>query len=270
MVRAALSCNALSGKSQPIPYILEANRKSDTETLMARKNMASPVTSQFLLEGFAYSLEQCGCLLRDANILYRNGSYASTVVLAAFAREELGRSTILLNLRRQVLDGKNVTKKEIKDCWKDHVSKQRAGTLSTVLTDDKHRRFPALQRAKMEADFKSEAAGEARAKLSQLHENEKERISHERYAERNSALYVDLTRNGQWSRPIEKSLSTLALHRLREALEDYTRRYDRYITPENLNFEHPHAELYKALAQWPDRPKLLRPEWPGDTEAGEP
>jgi AbiV family abortive infection protein len=51
------------------------------------------VTAQFILEGSEYALEQCGLLLRDANVLYRNGSYASAVVLTAFAREELGRSS---------------------------------------------------------------------------------------------------------------------------------------------------------------------------------
>ncbi len=39
-----------------------------------------------LLKGTFYALEQCGLLLRDANILYRSGSYASTIVLAAFSK----------------------------------------------------------------------------------------------------------------------------------------------------------------------------------------
>ncbi len=39
-----------------------------------------------LLKGTFCALEQCGLLLRDTNILYRSGSYPSTVVLTAFAR----------------------------------------------------------------------------------------------------------------------------------------------------------------------------------------
>lgn len=65
------------------------------------------VTSQFILQGAAYALEQCG-LLRDANILYRNGSYASAVVLTAFAREELGRYRILLDLWRRASAGEAI------------------------------------------------------------------------------------------------------------------------------------------------------------------
>jgi AbiV family abortive infection protein len=47
------------------------------------------VATRFILEGSEYALEQCGLLLRDANVLYQSGSYASAVVLTAFAREEL-------------------------------------------------------------------------------------------------------------------------------------------------------------------------------------
>jgi hypothetical protein len=49
--------------------------------------MAQFVSPQFLLKGAVYSLEQCGCLLRSANTLYRSEDYASTVVMAAFARK---------------------------------------------------------------------------------------------------------------------------------------------------------------------------------------
>ena len=52
---------------------------------------AASVAPRYLLEGAAYALEQCGLLLRDAIVLYRNGSYSSAVALAALARE--GRNT---------------------------------------------------------------------------------------------------------------------------------------------------------------------------------
>jgi hypothetical protein len=35
--------------------------------------MPVSVSPQYLLEGAVYALEQCGLLLRDANLLYRNG-----------------------------------------------------------------------------------------------------------------------------------------------------------------------------------------------------
>jgi hypothetical protein len=75
--------------------------------------MPTSVSPRYLLEGAVYALEQCGLLLRDANVLYRNGSYSSAVAVALFAQEELGRWSILLDLRRKVLDGDNVTVKDI-------------------------------------------------------------------------------------------------------------------------------------------------------------
>src|SRR5262245_36527591 len=92
---------------------------------------AASVSPEYLLEGAAYALEQCGLLLRDANVLYRNGSYASAVALA-LAREELGRHSILLDLRRKVRRGGSVTVMDIQDACGGHVRKQEAGVLSTV------------------------------------------------------------------------------------------------------------------------------------------
>jgi AbiV family abortive infection protein len=64
------------------------------------------VPPEHLLRGAVYALEQCGLLLRDANVLYRAKAYASAVVLAAFAREELGRWRLLVGLWREVRKGK--------------------------------------------------------------------------------------------------------------------------------------------------------------------
>jgi AbiV family abortive infection protein len=67
--------------------------------------MSEPLTPRFLLEGAVYALEQCGLLLSDASVLYANKSYATSVALAGFAREELGKWKILLELRKKVVSG---------------------------------------------------------------------------------------------------------------------------------------------------------------------
>jgi AbiV family abortive infection protein len=100
--------------------------------------MLASVTPEYLLEGAAYALEQSGLLLRDANVLYQNGSYASAMVLALFAQEELGRWNMLRDLRKKVLDGERLTVKEIQDHCGDHVSRQRAGMMSTTMRADPH------------------------------------------------------------------------------------------------------------------------------------
>src|SRR6266404_1976682 len=48
-----------------------------------------PATSDYLLRGTVFALEQCGLLLRDARILCEAGSYASAVVLTALAARKL-------------------------------------------------------------------------------------------------------------------------------------------------------------------------------------
>jgi AbiV family abortive infection protein len=75
--------------------------------------MPSFVSPQHLFRGAVYALEQCGLLLRDANLLYRNGSYASALALAAFAREEQGRWTIVLELRDKVIGGAKLTVSDV-------------------------------------------------------------------------------------------------------------------------------------------------------------
>src|SRR4051794_29506052 len=80
---------------------------SATATLFRSCQMSGPLTAQSLLRGAVYSLEQCGLLLGDAKLLYENGSYATALAVAAFAREDLGRWRILLKLRKRVLAGEN-------------------------------------------------------------------------------------------------------------------------------------------------------------------
>src|SRR5215472_11291228 len=96
------------------------------------------VTADFLLKGYALALEQCGLQLRDAVLLYKNKSYASAVVLAAFAREELGRSQILLGLWRRRLGGSPMTIGDIENACDNHVEKQKAGMLSITMWADRN------------------------------------------------------------------------------------------------------------------------------------
>src|SRR5215475_183400 len=89
--------------------------------------LSTSVTPQYLLHGAVYALEQCGLLLRDANLLYESGSYATAIALAAFAQEELGRWKMLRDLRKEVLDGDHLTAEQVRTRCGDHVRKQEAG-----------------------------------------------------------------------------------------------------------------------------------------------
>jgi AbiV family abortive infection protein len=138
--------------------------------------VSASVTPQYLLEGAVYALEQCGLLLRDANLLYRSDSCATAVALALFAREELGKWKILLNLRHEVLGGKNVTIQEIKDRCDDHATKQRAGMLSLTMRADRDSGLGRLLQSRFEAPPGSDEWKETDDRLAKIDRTKEKRV----------------------------------------------------------------------------------------------
>ena len=219
------------------------------------------VTPQFLLEGAVYALEQCGLLLRDANLLYRSRRYASAVALAAFAREELGRWTILLDLRRKVLGGDRLTIKQIQEACADHVRKQGAGMKSITMRADRNSGVGKILHVRMKAPPGTTERTAADDQIEKLDQQKKRREPDERHRLRMSALYVDLTSAAQWNRPA-KEISAMSAHNfISDAVNDYDGQYSNRYT----NFEtvkHIDPELHDALQHWTERPQLFIPEWP--------
>jgi AbiV family abortive infection protein len=214
------------------------------------------VTPQYLLEGAAYALEQCGLLLRDANSLYSCGSYASAVAVALFAREELGRWRILLDLRKQVLDGSSLTIKEIQKRCIDHVTKQEAGMMSFVMTVDTDSPLGGILGTYMTVKPGSEEWKTAREQLEQARQS----VPVQRHKQRMSALYVDAVAPHRWCRPTREISQPTAYSYIQDAANDYSGQYDRYTNPEI--YKPDDLELYTELEQWIGRPTLLIPKRP--------
>jgi AbiV family abortive infection protein len=227
--------------------------------------MPQTVTAQFLLEGAAYALEQCGLLLRDANVLYRSGSYASAVALAALAREELGRWTILLRLRKKFSAGNHVTLKQIREACENHVRKQTAGMKSITLRGDRNSGVGKLLHERMMAKPGSPAWKAAQERIEKIDHLTKKREPDERHERRKAAMYVDATPTGKWNRPVKAISAMAACEFITDAVNDYGIQFDqRYTNLEFVKTDDP--ELADALAAWPDRPQLTPPEhppWPG-------
>src|SRR6266567_6412614 len=96
-------------------------------------DVAAPV----LLRGAWYSLEQCGRLLSDAIVLYREKSYSSAVALAMIGREELGKYRMLLDeWRKSEATGKYPTVYATQTACADHVDKQRRSLLCLTFATD--------------------------------------------------------------------------------------------------------------------------------------
>jgi AbiV family abortive infection protein len=215
------------------------------------------VTTEYLLEGAVYALDQCGLLLRDANLLYRKGSYASAVAVALFAREELGRYRILLELRKKVLDGDSLTIKKIQDRCRDHVTKQKHGMLSFVVRVDTDTELGGLLGTYLTVKQGSEEWKAAREQLEQAQRT----VPVERHNQRMSALYIDAVAPDRWNRPTSE-ISLITAHAyLQDAANDYSGEWDRYTNPSIYKPDDP--ELYTALENWPGRPITLpSPERP--------
>jgi AbiV family abortive infection protein len=233
------------------------------QTSMMTQESKMSVTPQYLLQGAWYALEQCGLLLRDANILCRSGSYASAIALVGFAREELGRFRILLGLWRKAFAGEAVTIDQIRIVSEDHVMRQRAGMLSGVLTADNESELGKLLRIRMESNPQSPEWKKADVELKKLGERKAKRTPSDRHEQRMAALYVDpLPESQNWNRPATTFSAVDARNFLQEAVNDYAGQYDRYAASIELILKDADPDLYGALEQWPDRPELKPPEWP--------
>ena len=214
------------------------------------------MTPQYLLKGAALALEQCGLLLRDANRLYRLGSYASSIALAAHAHEEMGRYQILLELWRRALAGEAFTVEHIRKACSDHVKKQTEGMLAITFTDDGGRGsdLGKLIRAQMEVQLQSPEWQKLVAQIDQTIEEMKKSIPTDRHKTRMSAIYVEPNET-EWHRPADITAAE-AYAFLLGASNDYSMQHDRY---SNLQED---RQLCDALQQWAERPTLVPPEWP--------
>jgi AbiV family abortive infection protein len=224
--------------------------------------MSQNVSPQYLLEGAAYALEQCGLLLRDANTLYQAKAYGSAVVMAAFAREELGKWRLLLELRKDVISGKKqVTVDDIKRALDDHVVKQTAGMLSVTLRANQDSGLGKVLNARMSAKPGSPEWDDAEKQIKDIDNAKKKRVPHDRHGQRTSALYVDPASPTEWNRPTKKITQDFARDFLTDAANDYSiQSQQRYGTPELIKGDDP--ELFAALTSWADRPTMPTPERP--------
>jgi AbiV family abortive infection protein len=219
--------------------------------------MGESVTAEYLLRGAVYALEQCGVLLRDAALLYRNGAYASAVVLAAFAREALGQWKILLATRTEAIGGKTFTIAEIKARCSNHVQKQRAGMLSVVMRADRDTGAGQLMMSRITAQPGTEEWKKANDALARIDRRMKREVPTERHEQREVALYVDPIEPlsvDRWNRPSIEISQIRAFGFITDARNDYAIQFDRYTNLVIMECTDP--ELSKALELWSGRPEL--------------
>jgi AbiV family abortive infection protein len=222
--------------------------------------MSSQVSALYLLKGAVYALEQCGILLRDANVLYRNGSHANAIVLAALAHEELGHWQILLDLRAKALVGEAVTLERVR-AQEKHELKQKAGVRSLSFSADRDTALAWLFAVRMTAEHGSPERAAAVAQIEEISSRKLGCLPDDRHKLRMSALYVDAVSVNEWNRPSTKVSEQQAFELIRGAVNDYAKPYHQQYS--DLQFiEQDDPAWFRTLQEWPDRPSLPAPEWP--------
>lgn len=223
--------------------------------------MSGQLTAQSLLRGAVYSLEQCGLLLGDAKLLYENGSYATALAVAAFAREDLGRWWILLELRKRVLAGESLAIEDVKTACDDHVRKQEAGMSSLSMRANNQSGAGKLLQSRINAPLGSKERKQTDKQVDKIVQLKWKRTPDDRHRLRMKALYVDILSEELWNQPAREISQTAAYEFLVDARNDYQlQRSQRYMDLSLVESGDP--ELHDALVQWSDRPELQQVEAP--------
>ena len=216
--------------------------------------MDKTVTAQFLLQGAVYAVHQSGILLRDANILFRNESFANAVVLAAYSQEEAGHGRMLLQYRADVLKGVVKTYREIKGQTEDHAAKQKFGMSYTFLKAGLDTGLGKL----MQLAQQNTPEGKEASKLLQIEIERKRKSQPEkRHEQRQTSLYVSSNNGTSWNVPSSVTSKTTAAQYLTEAANDYVNIL-MWLEP---RFGADDA-MIGALKELKDVPKFLWPEAP--------
>jgi AbiV family abortive infection protein len=83
----------------------------------------APISADALVRGAAYALEQAWFLLADAVLFFQNGRYPSSLVLATYCLEQLGRVDIYREKSARADEGGTVTLISMRRELSDHLSK---------------------------------------------------------------------------------------------------------------------------------------------------
>ncbi len=204
------------------------------------------LSADFLLQGAYYAAEQAGLLLGDARVLFERGRHSTSMVLAAFCREAIGRAIIYLEERKKVLQSSTVTVKQLrKRCEgrRGHLETQQYG--QTLV----QQRFTL-------AMLKGVSPGTSLLAWSGKHlERKRAHMAHKTHEKRVRALYVEPNETGnRWMRP-----SKIEIPECKALLLSVAEDYDRFFQElQRLGQQ----EWAAFLATWKDRPSLPRPLYP--------
>ena len=244
--------------------------------------MARQLSADDLMHGAVYALEQARLLLGDAVALYEQGRYSSAIVLAVFAREEIGRSDMLLKMRKKTLASGQLSLDDVKTACEKHVPKLREAMAATTTRLSAHH-APNVQPL-FGGDPQTEEYEAARQFVKTAAKTQRRHDPDATHAKRMRALYVEPQETGPlWNRPCQATQDE-ACHLVVDVGNIYDNRRDRLRRSPALaaavakarveerlaagREADPEAEvaadleLLEALARWAECPQLADSVWP--------
>jgi len=196
-------------------------------------------------------MEQSGKLLTDAVELYALKRWSSSLVLAVFSLEELGKAEVLLNRAIDASAHGPKTAEEVMAGLDRHATKLKSG----------RGRITVSACVGFWGDV-PEPNGEEMAELLRRLEDANQRaLEHAPRADhqaRMRALYVDLAEYDLWSRPVETSMNDAYLMVAAASIE-YDVRKGKFTNPVDPAVRQVVRDLGDLLPTLPDAPQV---DWP--------
>jgi len=156
------------------------------------------IAADRILEGAYYSMEQAGHLVSDAALLYERERWASSVVLAVFSMEEMGKSEELFRRALAAQTGGPQVRNQIMDGLSDHRRKLSFGRGPLTIS-------AAVWLGKDPPEENTPEMAEIDRQLDENFRLAQQNAPLQDHQARMRALYVDLVGDGDWVRPSETS-----------------------------------------------------------------
>lgn len=202
-------------------------------------NSSTAVAPDLLLQGSFFAMEQAGLLLRDAHLLYRNRRWPSALALAVLCIEELGKSTFLYQAVKLALASQPITREMILRTYLSHKKKLVYGrSIYTVAAEVDSWGEPP--------DIHSPELLEYLKRMEEADQAELERAPLKTHAERMDALYVHLSKDSTWNRPIDTPKGVCYELLNAAAIEYMIRRDFLFIRPEDPAIK----QLLCSMSSW--------------------
>jgi AbiV family abortive infection protein len=220
--------------------------------------VSNGVSSDALLHGAWYALEQAGRLLLSAVTLADADHWSTAAGIAMLAREEMGRSRLLRQLAEAVRSGRSMTPSEVQSACKKHPAKQKAAAVSTTMRSFKGTEIADLLQRRMSTEPGSAEWHVLDRQVGVVTDATAKRMPGDRDRLRMQAFYTDILPDGNgWQRPWEISKQT-ALDAIIDAINDYAPERDR-LRDEVIFEDHPN--MAHARATMIPQPVLPMVRW---------